>query len=273
MTHKSIVWITAVAAIGMAQAAAAAADLPVKMPVASAPRWTGFYVGANAGYGWHDPAVTFSTSDTFLDLGSTVGPGAPVAFSIAGALGGLQFGYNWQVNRTWLIGVETDFDFSGIKGNGTSANLAPAGPYPFASTADERVRWFGTVRGRLGYLPTENLLVYGTGGLAYGDVERNASYINNSTFIISRGNGICVRNTTCYMGSSTRLAAGWTVGGGAELAFAGNWTVKAEYLFVNLGNYTLTENVIFPAGSTSTMTAAFDAMAFHVVRAGLNYRF
>jgi outer membrane immunogenic protein len=95
----------------------------------------------------------------------------PATFGIGGGFGGFQAGYNWQSNR-WLAGVEADFDWAAIKGNGTSNFTLEVFPANYQAT--ENIKWFGTVRARLGWLPTDNLLLYGTGGLAYGRVEAGA---------------------------------------------------------------------------------------------------
>jgi outer membrane immunogenic protein len=80
-----------------------------------------------------------------------------------------RLGYNWQSNQDWLLGIETDFNWSRIKGTGTDSLLIAPGLFPGPSSfvANKNVEWFGTVRSRLGFLPTTNLLVYGTAGFAY----------------------------------------------------------------------------------------------------------
>ena len=103
----------------------------VKAPVYKAPppvaSWTGFYVGANLGYGWEDPTVNFNGDNivgAFLVNPALLFPGAtslgPVSFKSKGVLGGLQAGYNWQVSPIWLVGFETDFNWTGINGSGSS---------------------------------------------------------------------------------------------------------------------------------------------------------
>ena len=95
-------------------------------------------------------------------------------FNINGALGGVQAGYNWQVNQNWLLGVETDFDWSQTQGKRTSTfNLAGAPSSNFTASAD--VTSFGTVRARFGYLPTNSLLLFGTAGFAYGHVNEKGA--------------------------------------------------------------------------------------------------
>jgi outer membrane immunogenic protein len=162
-------------------------------PVAPAPvySWTGFYVGANGGYGWKDPTVTFTPNDVDANfvtcVSGTCAP--PASFNINGGFGGLQAGYNWQFSPQWVAGVETDFDWSDIKGTGTSnflMTLAPAAPFPSNFAVFQNIKWFGTVRARLGYLPADHLLVYATGGFAYGRIDENVALNAGSTGGVGR---------------------------------------------------------------------------------------
>lgn len=107
-------------------------------PVAASFNWSGFYIGANAGYGW----------------GSS---------NLSGAVGGGQLGYNWQADR-FVLGIETDFQASGQRASNLVAMLGAA----FAET--DKVTWFGTTRARLG-IASGPWLFYGTGGVAYGQVK------------------------------------------------------------------------------------------------------
>ncbi|HET7849550.1 MAG TPA: outer membrane protein [Pseudolabrys sp.] len=263
---------------------ALAADLPVKAPPAPAivaPTWTGFYVGANVGGGWGSRDVDFSPNDpatvTFFNPAAFDGAPPPGSFRSSGVLGGLQLGYNWQFNRTWLIGVETDFNWSGIKGSEAIAG-ARFGALPITATVDERIKWFGTARARLGYLPAENLLAYVTGGFAYGRVEHSGSYFNNSVgaSVIAPGfNFSCNTGTTCFAGSSSDTATGWVLGGGLEYAIWKNLTLKAEYLYVSLGSQPVTETALNfnPRSAPASFSANFSRTNFNVARVGLNYRF
>jgi len=277
--HRFLVVSVASATIALTQMASAA-DLPRKAPAAPARApvygWSGFYVGGNVGGGWGKSDVDFTPNDT--GASSLFFPGGPPSVSMksSGALGGLQVGYNWQFNPNWLVGLEGDFDFSGVKGAGTAAGLG-FGQFPFTLSADEKVKWFGTVRGRLGYAPVHNLLIYGTGGFAYGRVAQTVSFINNSNaglfFGADPGFG-CIPGT-CFVGSSTRIATGWSAGGGIEYGFANNWSLKVEYLFVNLGSDSFTATATAPGNpgqGLSTFATDFD-VSFHVARAGFNYRF
>src|SRR5205807_2250059 len=98
-------------------------------------------------------------------------------------------------------------------------------------------KWFGTIRGRLGFVPINNILIYGTAGFAYARVDENV--VLNS----QPGPGdfadaafICVTGPNCFLGSSSRIATGWTGGGGFEYALSSNISLKAEYLYVRLGS-------------------------------------
>jgi outer membrane immunogenic protein len=99
--------------------------------------------------------------------------------SQSGAVGGFEAGYNWQWSN-WLLGVEADFSLAGMNGraSGTSiASNAVTPPVTQTTTAEQSTDWYGTVRGRAGWLATPNLLLFGTGGFAYGRVAGSANLI------------------------------------------------------------------------------------------------
>ena len=89
---------------------------------------------------------------------------------------------------------------------------------------------------RLGLLPTNALLVYGTGGFAYGHVHDDAGLDINNSFgvpgVVIGGFGFaCTTPVSCFAGSSSRTATGWTAGGGFEYALSQNVSFKTEYLY------------------------------------------
>jgi outer membrane immunogenic protein len=139
-----------------------------------------------------------------------------------------------------------------------------------SATADQRLKYFGTVRGRLGYLVTSPLLVYATAGLAYGGVNSSTALSDifvPGAFVFTPG-----------AGSVTTTRVGWTVGGGLEYLLAGNWSLKAEYLYYDLGStsYALTPVVVTVGGVTATnlgVTSNTADFRGSIVRAGLNYKF
>ena len=262
---KNLLASTAIA-LALAAGSAFAADLPSRKeapvyvpPPPPPPMWTGFYGGLNIGGGWSANSNNNSYlpyADTTYGIGSTPFPGAsPNLFFLpgggqtnrntGGVVGGGQVGYNYQINQ-FVIGAETDFQGTSITG-GNQGNYAGlyTSPYPGSTTGvlsplvtgnggNLALPWFGTVRGRAGYLVTPTLLLYGTAGFAYGGV-------------------------TAFQQSNT--STGWTAGGGAEWLFAPHWSAKIEYLYVDL------------ASSNFTITGAPNSYSFGTVRAGVNYHF
>ena len=259
-------------AVACTGAAAVAADLPpaYKAPVkaiAPAAGWTGLYIGGNVGYGWDSGSTGISAAaiDPALApaLASFVGAGlypAALSPSARGVIGGGQIGYNWQLPSQWLIGLEADLQGSGIEG---SDSQTQSGNHDTISTGvTKSIDWFGTVRGRVGFLVTPQWLLYGTGGLAYGETKSSFT-----TTDLTQG---CVPNgALCANGASSRVGTGWTAGAGAEAMLGPNWSAKVEYLYVDLGRRSLD----IPA---STLPIVFSTSTpFHeqIVRAGVNYHF
>jgi outer membrane immunogenic protein len=267
---------------------AQAADMPRKARPAPVPvyTWTGFYGGINGGYGWSDRTVTFTPGDPFMQ-NATCGGNAggtcalPASSKLKGGFGGLQAGYNWQVNPFFLAGLEADIQGSAIRGNVTNPPFR-VGPMVSQIAAEHSVTWFGTVRGRLGFLPTDRLLIYGTGGFAFGRVEANSLLTNIGGQVAGNSSGFAFNCTiaagtfpNCFTGNSARTATGWTAGGGFEFALSQNISLKAEYLYVNLG----TDNHALVAISTAGFAGAPASfivsrkMDYNLARVGLNYRF
>jgi len=146
-------------------APAFAADMAVKAPPpppASVPTWTGFYGGIQFGGGWSDEAVNYSPGDpNFAQVVTGKCCEQPIASGYripqSGAVGGLEAGYNWHVGPNWVLGLEADFSFAGMSrtASGTSALFLPNTQ---TTTAEQSTDWYGTVRGRAGWLATSNLL-------------------------------------------------------------------------------------------------------------------
>jgi outer membrane immunogenic protein len=254
-------------AIGLASAVSAA-DLPIytKAPPVPVYSWTGFYTGVDIGYAWKDPTVSFSPNDpTAAKALSGIGS---ISFNDKGVFGGADVGYNWQFTRYWLAGLETDFNASSIEGSGSVANAFAINADRSAAgqmAVDQEILWFGTVRARAGWLPTDNLLLYGTGGFAYGKVSEAAIL----GVVPTKGPGA----PFTYYGSSDRIATGWTAGAGAEYRVPGtNASFKLEYLFVNLGAGDSFNAVaqVTPT-TTSSFLVKYSGTEFNTVKLGLNW--
>lgn len=243
--------IVSLALSALTSTLAFAADLPPRLAPYAPPDavrttydWTGYYVGGNLGGGWANSKSDFSVTG-----------GAPFAsanISPVGILGGVQIGANWQ-HGAWVYGVETDFQFSGLKGS-IDAPPCPAAICGVATSASysQKLPWFGTVRGRAGYA-LDSWLIYLTGGYAYANVETDA--------VASAG-------AISASLSQSAVRSGWTLGGGIEVAFSRHWTAKMEYLYIDLGSRNVTWSFVgVPA--INDRSRIYE----NLVRTGLNYRF
>ena len=276
---KRIVLATALVALG--SASALAADLPPrgydKAPAMAtgATNWSGLYIGGNVGYGWGSGNMDAAVA---LGPGATVGIGRNIPLDASGTLdpkpkgviGGAQIGYNWQMGSL-VTGLEADFQGSGIKGSAHQSTLRPeddGGVDGSSRSADEKLSWFGTVRGRLGVTVTPDLLLYGTGGLAYG-------LVSNSAAMRIFDNDGPTPFPVDYPASVGKVKAGWTAGAGAEWMFTSNWSAKIEYLHVDLGNVSAIGNVTAPAATILHDTSVKYTWKSqeNIVRAGVNYHF
>jgi outer membrane immunogenic protein len=175
---------------------------PYAAPPPLAHSWMGPYLGATLGYQWGE---------------TTHNPTEP-----SGITGGLTLGYNWQSGQ-FVFGGETDIQLS-------AADDVFA-PWKFSNP------WFGTLRGRAG-VAMNNVLFYGTAGLAYGGLR-------GENFGLSE--------------SQTHL--GWTAGLGVEVGFTPQWSAKVEYLYIDFSD------------RSYSVTGLSNGMENNLLRFGVNYRF
>jgi outer membrane immunogenic protein len=282
---KSILRIAAFCALGIATSAAAEemATAPSSFITSRVPylAWSGLYFGINGGYGWSTPSVSYSANDPASLAGICSAPGGAKCITNAnfnrdGGLFGGQAGFNWQFNSLWLAGVEADYQWSDFTGTGNSIARITGVAGTSAVSATEKVGSFGTFRVRVGALPFQSLLVYGTAGLAVGQVSENLALIASSNGgLTSGGYGYaCTAGSTCFAGSASQTRFGWTAGPGAELAITTYLTLKVEALYVSLGEPSAIATAINGAGvRQSSFTGSFSDVNFIVARGGLNYRF
>jgi outer membrane immunogenic protein len=273
--------------------AASAADMAVKAAPVIAPvfNWTGFYAGVNAGYG----AGNASSDNNPVDPASQLNFNSPgrfgpndysSAFRQSGWIAGGQAGYNWQFSNKWVAGLEADLQYADVRGSDFhQAFLLPAifgTGFVFDVQTQRRLEWFGTVRGRLGFLATPDLLLYGTGGLAYGQTRSSGDIIlaaplsltsvNTGGFSFNCATTVASPRTTCYSGASTDTSVGWAAGAGGEFRIAGNWTAKLEYLHVDLPGASVTLVSPPPSGPGVSTIYRFNHQSYDFVRLGLNYK-
>jgi len=206
-------------------------DSPAPAYYPQAFRWTGFYAGLQAGYGWGNTDAV----STPLGAGTT----QSFDYSTSGGVGGVHAGYNWQANRSFVLGLETDLEVSGISGSGIGTS---------GGGHITNIDWLGSMRGRAGFT-TGSTLFYLTGGLAYGgvSVDRSAS-----------------ATSTPFIGASD-WKVGWTAGAGIEHAFTSTISARIEYRYTDLGQITYSSTT---GGLTDTSDVTQSA-----VRAGLSFKF
>lgn len=181
--------------------------------------WSGLYAGVHAGYGWGRARdVDASGPDSYRN--------------VDGWLGGVQIGANARMNSL-VLGVEGDIAATGIGFSQAGDGFSLKG----------NVDWLSTIRGRVGFTPTDRVLVYGTGGVAFAgfDLDLNGG---GQSF---GGNG---------------FHTGWAVGAGVEAMVTDKISLKAEYLYSDFGSDSY--NLPDPANI---------ALRVHTVRVGANFHF
>jgi outer membrane immunogenic protein len=235
---SALLLIASVAAVSPAWAADLPAQAPVMVPTYKAPvvapfSWTGFYVGAHAGYGWSSFSGTDSTD------------GTTTTTDAKGALGGGQIGFNYQMGAV-VLGVEGDFAASGVKVDASSPD-----PFPGLSlTGTLKNDWFGTAAGRFGWA-LDHTLFYGKGGAAWTRDKIDISAADGST------------------ATGSFMRSGWMAGAGVEYAFTSNVTAKLEYNYLDFGAIneqpTTTGALMVDSASVKLHTS--------IVKIGINYLF
>ncbi len=223
--------------------------------------WTGFYIGGRAGYGWDagrfraDPepdVATFGLDAYRRDTNSD------------GFVGGGEIGYNWQFGKWFMIGAEADFSGSSMDEDGHIFPIAFNG-----TTVDgdihysHSVDWFGTVRGRVGFVPTCRLLLYGTGGFAYAHSDDSADL-----------DAVFLRLPTTHHASYDDTDTGYCAGGGLEYMLTRHWSIKAEYLYINCGGHSRFGQELVRGTPNPPFGEHYRwDTEFHTVTAGFNYKF
>ncbi|MGY8636564.1 hypothetical protein RAD15_29240 [Bradyrhizobium sp. 14AA] len=244
-------------------APAAAADLPLvaKAGPATAASWAGFYLGVHGGYGWKKD--DFSVSDSF----TFTAPQHINGVTSQGAVYGGHAGYNWQFGRA-VTGLELDFSASDIKGSNSISEttaLGGGGTRTVTLSLAENVKYLGSARARLGWLPTDNVLLYGTAGLAW---ERLDSTSTN----LSVDNPPAAPATQLVTAKTPIDKFGWVAGVGAEMMLGSpNWIGRVEYLHYDFGQVQ-TASSFDRVGFRSDLSTA-GSQTIDLVRAGVSYKF
>jgi outer membrane immunogenic protein len=231
------------ALLALVSGSAMAADLsrpapaPVysKAPMAAPFSWTGFYVGADGGYG-------YATSSGTLASFAGAFP-APYSFNVHGPIAGGFVGGNYQMGA-FVVGAEADWQWANQ--TGTSGSVAGVGgPFTIAST----VKSYGSARGRLGFA-VDHWLFFGTAGWAWG--TWSTSY--------------AVTGAAPFFTNSASSNKGWTAGAGFDYAFTNYLIGRVEYRYTNLGTVTY-------ADAPSNSSDLGNKVTISDIRAGLAFKF
>lgn len=271
MNRTALAAILSLAAFGGAHAADMAPPPPppdaapdavaqVSTPQAAGGRWNGFTLGLSAG-GFATP--TLAESQNWFPPSIIVGP-IPTAYSFKanGGSVGAQLGFNRQIGQFVVGGVADYSAFFGAAAKQSAAGVYPIPGTPgiaFTTAESEKLQSLGTIRGKLGFAPSADWMVYGTGGLAYGQ----ANVSTNLTF----DNGIA------FAGSRTSTIVGWAGGGGVEYALGPQWSVALEGLYYDLGKAHAVgfRNAPLPGGGSQAETNASFEFKGYSLRLGVNY--
>ena len=239
---------------------ASAADLAAR-PYTKAPPmvaaiydWSGFYIGANGGWG---------SSRKCWDLVELAA--APVVPSFAegchdatGGVAGGQIGYRWQ-SAAWVFGVEAQGNWADLKGSNTSL------PFGAAFVNNSKVEAFGLFTGQVGYA-FNNALLYVKGGAAVTADKYHGS-LRVALPVIGP---VFPAGTVFDRGSETRWGA--VVGVGLEYGFTPNWSAAIEYdhMFMGNRNVSMTPTGVIPGTNTRVDNIRQDV---DLVTVRVNYRF
>ena len=256
-----------------------ASALKTPTPTVTASSWTGFYLGAGVGMRSTEADVTVPNVTRFgVDLPS-------VCAALASSIGftcfandplndtafrlGSYIGFNWQIGRQWVVGIEGDAGFASktTTVSGLYYPVTGSGNGVASDTFSIKTTWDASARGRIGFLLTPTVLAYATGGAAWVHVEATSNCNTNPTGDCAPGS----LSPSVITDSTTRL--GWTIGGGIEAALWPNWIARAEYRYADFGTVTKTD-VRAGGGVPFPLTVTYDlGLRTHTGLFGLAYKF
>jgi outer membrane immunogenic protein len=268
-TRQKLLVTTAVLAFS---ATAYAADMPVKAappvaPVAPVVNWTGFYVGGQLGGAsmngscsqTNNSPFAFPTGDGLVPCSVPSASGMPSAESF---VGGGKIGYDFQFGKV-VLGLVGDWNWADL-----NSSFQSGGPTSSIARASTKIDWLASFRGRIGWA-FDNVLFYGTGGVAWAHVKDSASFT-----------GTCCGN---WASQSTTTATGAVAGGGFEYRVSQNVSVVGELLWY--GNFKSSSTIACKGigdteggplntcfGGTQTYTTNFNSDVV-LGTLGVNWRF
>lgn len=166
----------------------------------------------------------------------------------------------------------------GFSGACTAGHIGDTAPFdvaalPVTSTLEQKLDWFGTVRGRVGPTITPTILVYATGGLAYGRVN-STNTVSGTNITGAQGTNTFTLTPVAASFSDSSTKIGWTLGAGLEGVLSGNWTGKIEYIYVDLGTVSGAFATPIVTTSGAFLVSRFSSrITDNILRVGVNYKF
>ena len=256
MGHSRKLILAGVAFGALVVPAVAADPLTVRPPDATT-TWTRCYVGVTAGGAKGQSDVSWAPLPAGFagGVGPTIAAKTLASIDSTGFTGGGEGGCNYQTNSWFVVGLEGDLEYTGLNGTNSGYGVRPGNTFTETFSSN----WLSTVRVRAG-IASGRWLFFATGGWAIA----NVSFSDSIFFPFS--------NTT-NAASSSGTVTGWTVGGGAEWAFAPRWSVKAEYLYVDLDTTSFASINSNPVQFPHASIVHSHSLTENVGRFGVNYRF
>lgn len=245
---KFLLGSVAVLSITSANAADISAYKAQAMPVLETYSWTGLYLGLDAGGAFGNKTASFNPDPVTAKALAAVGQPANVASNAAGMFAGGHLGYDYQINSFFVVGVEASLVATGINSGTNGTVIANLGSF----TSSEP--WRGAVVGRAGLVLDPRLMIYGLGGLAFGEVNDAASAVG---FVPV---------------TASSMKSGWTGGLGMEYMFSKHFYGGLEYRHTDLGLHGPGVLVSTNPRNTATLGPTIGG-ASDEARAKVGYRF
>jgi outer membrane immunogenic protein len=240
-------------AAGIAVSAVAVPALAAPPSIAPSYNWSGFYVGAHAGYRWADADFTSAAYSFNPGSGTINFPARSENYNLNGGIFGLQTGYNYMFAPQWLIGIEGDWSWGHASDSTAFRAIVGLDGLTLNRVSEVELNWEATIRARVGYAAGPWLL-YVTGGGAFAHVKwSEVSTLSGPTSRTAAWN-------------ADKTLTGFAVGAGVEYMFSPNWIGRFEYLFEDFGSFDV------PHGF-SPQVGNLDLSNVQKVRVGISYKF
>jgi opacity protein-like surface antigen len=241
-----------------------AADMPIKAPAPSAlSDWSGVYIGFHGGHGWGSTAIAAADlNNPRLNLDEVDPLHAP---RLSGSVFGGHAGYNWQWGQGGVAGLELDYSSARLQQTQSASGPHDViGPRTDSDTRSLKAKLdrLASARARVGFLVGPELLLYGTGGVAWGHTNFT------DTLVVHFVNPDGTHDVATGTGRASSNQFGWVAGVGGEWKlWNSGLMLRVEYLHYDFGSTSLAFDVI------QNDNMHLDKLTTDVVRGGISYKF